>query len=236
MPGNEPNNKLPSKTKSTVPNARCPIPASAVSGTAWTMSVPTTFTAAIRGYKNSSATVPNTPAPTEEIVTNTPTTAPTSMVAAGKWRWCNSSIEPTSRRAIFLMASLNNNAAAVASKATLNTPVTKPRSVFSSNTRYFNKMIVIAAAGKLPIANSPATFQSTEPLRACTQPPKDLVSAAYNKSVPTAVTGDTPNNNTSSGVISEPPPTPVTPTTSPTKKPDNVYIASTLNCPIEFMK
>jgi len=38
------------------------------------------------------------------------------------------------------------------------------------------------------------------------------------------VAGETPNNNTSSGVINDPPPTPVMPTISPTRRPDNVYV------------
>ena len=52
----------------------------------------------------------------------------------------------------------------------------------------------------------------------CTSTPPDLVMAAYNKSVPTAVAGLMPNHNRI-GVINEPPPTPVMPTIKPTIRP-----------------
>ncbi|EXI85511.1 MAG: hypothetical protein AW12_02268 [Candidatus Accumulibacter sp. BA-94] len=54
--------------------------------------------------------------------------------------------------------------------------------------------------------------------------PPALVIAAYSRSVPTAVAGWTPKTSTSSGVINEPPPTPVSPTMAPTTKPDKVNI------------
>jgi hypothetical protein len=54
--------------------------------------------------------------------------------------------------------------------------------------------------------------------------------------VPTAVAGETPNSSTSNGVISDPPPTPVMPTTSPTRKPENVYIQSMRYCQLDFME
>jgi hypothetical protein len=49
--------------------------------------------------------------------------------------------------------------------------------------------------------------------------PPALVIAAYNRSVPTAVAGGMPNPSTSNGVISEPPPTPVSPTIIPITSP-----------------
>ena len=45
MPGKDPTNKLPSKTKSTFPKLRCPKPATAVKGMACARSVPTIFEA-----------------------------------------------------------------------------------------------------------------------------------------------------------------------------------------------
>ena len=133
---------------------------------------------------------------------------------------------PSLRCASFLIRPFSNSAAAVSNSATLNTLVTRPRNVFSSSARYFSSAIVITAAGRLPRLSRPTTFQSTVPRRPCTQPPSVLVSEAYSRSVPTAVAGETPNNSTSNGVISDPPPTPVTPTISPTRKPDNVYMQS----------
>src|SRR3989338_6898993 len=214
----------------------CPIPATAVSGTAWAMSVPTTFTACMRGFRNNNATVPSTPAPTEEIVTSVPTMTPVTIVAAGRWRWCNPYTVLSLRCAIFLIQFFSNSALAVSSSATLSTLVTRLCSVCSSSIRYFSRAIVITAAGKLPRLSKPTTFQSTVPRRPCTQPPSDLVSEAYSRSVPTAVAGETPKSSTSNGVINDPPPTPVTPTISPTRKPDNVYIQSMRYHQSKFMR
>jgi hypothetical protein len=47
-----------------------------------------------------------------------------------------------------------------------------------------------------------------------------LGGAANSRSVATAVVGCTPNSSTSNGVISDPPPTPVSPTSKPTPAPD----------------
>jgi hypothetical protein len=47
-------------------------------------------------------------------------------------------------------------------------------------------------------------------------------------SVPIAVVGGTPNRKTSSGVISDPPPIPVIPTSRPVKSPRTVYLQSIL--------
>src|ERR1700748_3395554 len=62
--------------------------------------------------------------------------------------------------------------------------------------------------------------------RLCTMLPPVLVAAAYSKSVPTAVEGWMPNKRISSGVISDPPPTPVMPTRTPTPKHDAAYRGS----------
>ena len=75
------------------------------------------------------------------------------------------------------------------------------------------------AAGRLPAASRLSTSQSIDPRAPCTQPPKPLVIAAKSRSVPIAVCGATPKRKTSSGVISAPPPTPVNPTSTPTRKP-----------------
>jgi hypothetical protein len=53
-----------------------------------------------------------------------------------------------------------------------------------------------------------------------------LVTAAYARSVPIAVTGFTPNTRISSGVISEPPPMPVIPTKMPTPSPNRMMSGS----------
>src|SRR3569623_842488 len=82
MPGSEPSSRLPNNTKSTVPMWRWPSPATAVSGTAWAMSVPTMRAVGRPGYRKNNIAAPSAPAPTEVIVTSTPNTMPAVVVAA----------------------------------------------------------------------------------------------------------------------------------------------------------
>jgi hypothetical protein len=58
--------------------------------------------------------------------------------------------------------------------------------------------------------------------------PPSLVKAAKSRSVPTARMGLMPKPKMSSGVIKEPPPTPVRPTTKPTKKPERINARSVM--------
>ncbi len=53
-----------------------------------------------------------------------------------------------------------------------------------------------------------------------------MVTAANHRSVPMATAGFSLNTDSSSGVISEPPPTPVIPTMAPTPKPLTIAIQS----------
>jgi len=82
------------------------------------------------------------------------------------------------------------------------------------------------AEGMLPILRSFTISQSIVFLAWWIKIPVDLVIDAYNKSVPTAIAGGMENPSTRIGVINEPPPTPVTPTTKPTKNPMSVYAMS----------
>src|SRR6266536_2062271 len=85
---------------------------------------------------------------------------------------------------------------------------------------------VNSAPGTLPAASLATMSQRTWRRRECTTTPPALVTAAYSRSVPTAVAGLTPNSSTSNGVINEPPPTPVMPTMAPTTKPESVNARS----------
>ena len=58
--------------------------AAAVSGIAWTRSVPTRPDAAIAGYKNSSRTIISDPDPTDVSPTIRPPATPTSTVGHGR--------------------------------------------------------------------------------------------------------------------------------------------------------
>jgi len=68
---------------------------------------------------------------------------------------------------------------------------------------------------------------STVPLRRWRQPPTVFVTAAYARSVPMAIVGLVWKARMSSGVMSEPPPTPVVPTRIPTPKPKRTIRRST---------
>ncbi|MNV76123.1 hypothetical protein D3C71_1694580 [compost metagenome] len=79
-----------------------------------------------------------------------------------------------------------------------------------------------SAAGMLPAHSWPTTRQGTRRWRAMLTVPPILVNAANSRSVPMARWGFTPKKKIRIGVISEPPPTPVRPTISPTAKPAKI--------------
>ena len=76
-----------------------------------------------------------------------------------------------------------------------------------------------AEAGKLPAHKRRTTPQSMSPWWLWMRVAAIFVSAANQRSVPTAVMGAMPNTSNSSGVMSAPPPTPVSPTRVPVTKP-----------------
>lgn len=71
-------------------------------------------------------------------------------------------------------------------------------------------------------------YHCTVPRARWVMVPALLVIDAKARSVPTATDGLTPNSKVRSGVISEPPPTPVMPTSRPTAKPDRIYVMDML--------
>src|SRR6266545_6352669 len=70
--------------------------------------------------------------------------------------------------------------------------------------------------GTEPMHIQPAIGKFTVPRRRCTTAPKGLVTAETTRSLPTAVSGGMPKKNTRIGVMSAPPPIPVSPTTTAT--------------------
>src|SRR5476649_1124381 len=86
--------------------------------------------------------------------------------------------------------------------------------------KYLRPRLASRAAGKAPRQRRRTISQCTVPRMRWVKVPTPLVSEAKARSVPTATAGETPNNSVNSGVISEPPPTPVMPTNRPTAKPD----------------
>ena len=80
--------------------------------------------------------------------------------------------------------------------------------------------------GMLPASNRAVMRQCTWPALWCEIEPAVLVTAANHRSVPIATAGFSLKTDSSSGVISEPPPTPVMPTMAPTPKPLRIAIQS----------
>ncbi len=78
------------------------------------------------------------------------------------------------------------------------------------------------AAGTLPVAIHSASSRLTFLSWVCRAAPNVFVTAAYTRSVPTAVPAGMPNTVIRSGVIREPAPMPVNPTRSPTASPANI--------------
>jgi hypothetical protein len=74
-------------------------------------------------------------------------------------------------------------------------------------------------AGTLPMTSRPTTRQSTRRLNPNEAVATSFVLAENMRSVPTATAGGCPKINTNMGVIKDPPPTPVRPTSAPTSKP-----------------
>ena len=67
----------------------------------------------------------------------------------------------------------------------------------------------------LPAASRRTTPHSIVRFNPCTTLPAVFIAAACNRSVPTAAAGCMPNSRMSIGVINEPPPMPVMPTSMP---------------------
>src|SRR3954469_21837637 len=80
--------------------------------------------------------------------------------------------------------------------------------------------------GTLPPASHFDSVRSTWPARHTRQPPSVLVIAPYARSVPIATVGLMPATMMSSGVISEPPPIPVSPMRMPTPSPNTMTSGS----------
>src|SRR5438094_171702 len=85
------------------------------------------------------------------------------------------------------------------------------------------RRIVAIDAGKLPAASRVTMRQWIFPRALCAVTPAIFVSDAKIKSVPTAMSTGTLKRKTNAGVMSDPPPTPVSPTIKPTIKPTTGY-------------
>ena len=190
------------------------------------MSVPTITGSRSRGYSSSNAVTPSAPAPTDVIVTRSPSANPVATVMViwpcGETR---SSFGPnTATRRV----RKNSDIAVMISMMPSVTATQRiwPVDPVSSWERITKPS---AVPGKLPLANRRTIRQFTVPLSPCTMVPTLFVADAYSRSVPTAVAGWMPNTNISNGVINDPPPTPVCPTRRPTSRPETAKRRSTWN-------
>ena len=77
--------------------------------------------------------------------------------------------------------------------------------------------------GAEPMSIQPASRARTFPIRRCCTAPTVLKAAPWAMSVPIAVAGGMPKRKTRIGVIREPPPMPVIPTSTPVKRPTRAY-------------
>src|SRR5215467_9663744 len=83
--------------------------------------------------------------------------------------------------------------------------------------------MVAIDAGRLPAPSRVTIRQFTFPRALCAVTPKIFVNDANTKSVPTAISMGILKRKTNVGVIRDPPPTPVSPTTNPTTNPTRGY-------------
>ncbi len=83
------------------------------------------------------------------------------------------------------------------------------------------------AAGTEPSASQRTRSIRTVPWRKWTNEPTGFITAAATRSLDTAASGETPKKITSIGVISAPPPIPVSPTTMPTTRAPKASVQST---------
>src|SRR5579859_4984732 len=219
MPGIDPTSSHITIDQSVEPIHQCPSPATSVSGTACAMSEPTMLAIGSLGYSSNSAVTPSAPAPIDVVVTSTPSSMPTAVVQCVTCRGVSTSIRgaitPTNCR-------LNTSDSAVSSSNTpsiteINVPAAR---LFRLNCDSTSSVSTVP--GTLPDASSRTMRQFTVRCAPCTSVPTDFVADAYSRSVPTAAAGCTPKSSTSSGVISEPPPVPVCPTSNPTRNPDSM--------------
>ena len=173
------------------------------------------------GYSSISTSTPMAPAPTDVSVTKAPITAPSNTgrprcvgLAAAR-----SAAASTERGAAFPATTLYSVATAVSSSAAPRVVVIACCTTGLAGPNRCSTYSVSSEAGMLPAAIEPTMRQSITLERARAKEPPILVKAANSKSVPIAKCGLRPKKKISSGVMSEPPPTPVSPTTRPTEKP-----------------
>ena len=162
------------------------------------------------------------PEPTEVNPTIRPPAAPSRAVGSGRTVIGRASPVPSRRPAAQALSSRPPAASSSATPSAILiaccTEASSPSSRSSSTPRN--------ADGMLPTHSQPTSRQLTVPRRACTQPPNGFITALAARSLETAATGGTPKKRTRMGVISAPPPIPVSPTMMPTPSPASARVRS----------
>ena len=224
-PGIEPSSSVPMSAKSMLPDSRCANAATHSRTAACATSVPTTRWGLRRKPRIRPMAI-SVPEPADVTPSTRPIVAPSATAAA----LCRAFMTkaPRSRAEWSAIASARSSTSAPVSASV--PPMASSRKVSKlsphASRRRSSSHTPTSAAGHDPIASHSAMRGNTVPLRKCRKPPTVLVTAAYARSVPTATTGWMPATRMSSGVISEPPPMPVTPTSAPTPRPKRMIAGS----------
>ena len=162
-------------------------------------------------------TVPSAPAPTEVSATSSPSRLPPATVSPP----CRS-LKRAGAAMRRLRAMVCSHGATT--RPTAVTPTTTPIAFVSHSMRSSRMPAAMStttamATGILPNHSRRTTCQSTFPPRWWIATAANFVSGANHRSVATAVAGEMPKNRIRIGVMSAPPPTPVSPTTHPVTAP-----------------
>lgn len=160
------------------------------------------------------------PDPTEVIPTTSPPSRPTSAVGSGRTLICG-------------VPSCASGASSVALRRLIHALRTSPEAATSSATpsAFWTTSCTSAPCPSARATSTPANADGTDPThshptrrrltvprRRWTRLPTGFITAAATRSLDTAASGLTPKKVTSIGVISAPPPIPVSPTTTATRK------------------
>ncbi len=163
---------------------------------------------------NSSSTIISEPDPTEVRPTISPPVMPMATVGSGRratsatWpvRACPDRRSSTARATMAIAPASSAAPSAISTLRCAEAP--SPISCSSQEPRN--------AIGTEPSVIHPTIRRLTVPLRRCTAAPTGRITTAATRSLEMAADGLIPNSRISIGVISAPPPAPVSPTSKPT--------------------
>ncbi len=218
-PGIAPISSVAARPRSASPLTRWPRAAAATTGMACTRSVPTRWFALSRGCASISITMMREPEPTEVMPTTVPPTSPIARVASGRTVTSPASAGAAARRRSSHMRTSMPTTAS--SSATPMTYFTR-RCNASPSPSIRSRKTPPNAAGTAVGSSRRTMSQRTVPARWCTTAPNGFMNTEAARSLPMAAVGFTPKTITMIGVMSAPPPIPVSPTARPTRAPERM--------------